>query len=149
MKLATAIAAIVGYATPPDWPPGWCGAPMRVQAMLDYGWKPEIMLAEARSAMGKKRDGPPDTINYFEKPFARAHARQAAPLPVVQASTEPEVIREAAHTDRRQPWQIRRDDSHAALAEFSAGLDAAERASGSGGEGGGATVRPGVAAGRG
>ena len=90
--LAKEIAEIAGFPSPQDWPPGWCGAPMRVHTMLAEGWRREVMLASARETMAKKRDGPPDSITYFEKPFARAHARQAAPLPVVQHQIEPEKV---------------------------------------------------------
>jgi uncharacterized protein YdaU (DUF1376 family) len=86
-ELTVQIAEIAGLTDRTAWPPGWCGAPMRVQAMLDQGWKPEIMLAAARATMMKKRDGPPDTINYFEKAFAREHARQASPLPTAPEGT--------------------------------------------------------------
>lgn len=81
IALAEEIAVIAGVGKPADWPPGWCGAPMRVQTMLANGWHRDIMLAEARATMLKKRDGPPDSINYFEKAFSRAHVRNAAPLP--------------------------------------------------------------------
>lgn len=81
IALAEEIAIIAGVGKPAHWPPGWCGAPLRVQTMLAEGWQRETMLAEARATMMRKRDGPPDTINFFEKPFARAHARNAAPLP--------------------------------------------------------------------
>lgn len=92
-RLTEEIAVIAGYPEVADWPPGWCGAPLRVQAFLDAGWHREVMLAAAREAMGNKRDGPPFSIGFFERPFARAHARHGAPVPVaVVVSNEPEKV---------------------------------------------------------
>jgi len=80
-RIAEQIAAIAGYPDPKAWPPGWCGAPLRVEMMLNEGWRPVTMLAEVRAVMANKRGGPPESIRYFEKAFARAHARDQAPLP--------------------------------------------------------------------
>lgn len=102
--LAEEIGAICGYADVKAWPPEWCGAPQRAQTMLDAGWNRTTMIAEARAVMGRKRDGPPRSISYFEKPFAKAHALQAVPLPtVVIAPPNPEVIHAAParHHDPR------------------------------------------------
>src|SRR5271166_7046271 len=82
-ELTLAIGEIAGFPDATHWPPGWLQAPLRVQLMLNQGWKPEIMLATARSVMASKRDGHPNSITYFEKPFAKAHARVEQPLPVV------------------------------------------------------------------
>jgi hypothetical protein len=85
--LAERIAAIAGFPDPKAWPAGWCVAPMRVQGMLDRGWQPELMIATAQSVMARKSDGPPETVGYFEKPFARAHAQNQKPLPTVEGSS--------------------------------------------------------------
>ncbi len=83
MRLADRLAEICGHGTDPKaFPPAWHGAPMRVQAWLSNGWHPDIILAAVREAVARKRDGPVETVAYFEKPIARAVARQAAPLPV-------------------------------------------------------------------
>lgn len=85
-SLAAEIAAIAGYPDPQLWPPGWCGAPLRVQAWLaEPGWTPEIILAACREVMARKRDGPPDSVSYFERPIARAVARSRAPLPQIES----------------------------------------------------------------
>jgi uncharacterized protein YdaU (DUF1376 family) len=89
-NLTVEIGRVCGFADASHWPPGWAQAPLRVRTYLDQGWQPEIMLAAARAAIARKRDGPPSTITYFEKPFARAHAEQSAPLPTVEISSEPE-----------------------------------------------------------
>jgi uncharacterized protein YdaU (DUF1376 family) len=82
--LTLEIGKIAGFPDAVAWPLGWSQASQRVRAYLEAGWKPEIMLATARTTMARKRDGPPSTITYFEKPFARAHAEQSAPLPTVE-----------------------------------------------------------------
>jgi hypothetical protein len=71
--LAERIATIAGFPDPKAWPPGWCGAPLAVQAMLDRGWQAEIMVATAHVVMNRKAPGEIETVNYFEKPFRRAH----------------------------------------------------------------------------
>ena len=84
MRLADQLAEICGHGTDPKaFPPAWHGAPMRVQAWLSNGWHTEIIIAAVREAVARKRDGPVENIVYFEKPIARAVARQATPLPVV------------------------------------------------------------------
>ena len=65
-------------------PPGWCGAPMRVQAWLSSGWSREIIVAAVRSAAHRKRGPPANSVQFFENAVAEEVARQAAPLPVVQ-----------------------------------------------------------------
>lgn len=89
--LALAIGVIAGYPDASYWPPGWLSAPQRVRQMLEHGWKPEVMLTAARGVMARKRDGPPSSISYFERPFAKAHAENLAPLPKVEIK-EPEKV---------------------------------------------------------
>lgn len=94
-ELTLKIGTICGFADASFWPPGWAQAPRRIQQMLDQGWRAEIMIESASSIMQRKREKQepaPDTISYFEKPFARAHAQQSAPLPVVEVSTTPEKV---------------------------------------------------------
>lgn len=94
--LADEIAVIAGI-DPEFWPPGWCGAAQRVQAWLAQGWQREIILIGARKAMARKRDGPPDGVTYFEKPIAREHALQQAPVPTATVVPFPqEVVHVAA-----------------------------------------------------
>lgn len=83
-EIATEIGKLCGFNGPLDWPPQWAGAPMRVQTWLNTGWPREMILAASTEAVGKKRDGPPSSINYFEKPIASFIARQAAPMPKVE-----------------------------------------------------------------
>lgn len=84
LAFATEMAVICGH-DPEFLPPQWVGAgpAVRVQMMLDGGWRVDVMRDAAKATMRKKRDGGPLTIRYFEKIFARAHAPQL-PLPVVQ-----------------------------------------------------------------
>lgn len=78
------LAAIAGH-DPEFLPPQWVskGPAHRVQMMLDAGWQIDVMREAAKAAMRNKHDGPPDSIRYFEKIFARAHAPQA-PLATAQ-----------------------------------------------------------------
>ena len=62
-------------------PPGWCGAPMRIQTWINQGWTGDVILIAVRKAMGRKRGGAPDSVAYFERAIAREVAEQAAPVP--------------------------------------------------------------------
>jgi uncharacterized protein YdaU (DUF1376 family) len=83
-SIATEIAKNCGYPTPQDWPPGFCGGPNRVETWLREGWPEETIMVGVRESLARKKDGPPSTMNYFEKAIARAVALAAAPLPQVQ-----------------------------------------------------------------
>lgn len=88
-EIAEVVAGICGLPEPKHWPPGWCGSPMYVQKWINGGYQREIIISACRAAMASKRDGAPDTIRYFEKAVARAHAQFSAPLPsVIQANPE-------------------------------------------------------------
>lgn len=92
-QLTLDIGRACGFEDATDWPLGWgTAAPMRVQTWINGGWIPAQILAACRDAMAKKRDGPPESINFFEKPIARFLARQSAPLPVVEYTTELEKV---------------------------------------------------------
>jgi hypothetical protein len=133
MKLAEEIAVIAGYPDPKNWPPSWCGAPLRVQTWLaGPGWTPEIILATCREVMAKKQDGPPYSISFFEKPIARAIGRQAAPLPKVTAIED---FTETTHAQTTQvftrpDWRSSRDRGRAARAKLKAYVEASEHAGG-------------------
>lgn len=68
------------------WPPGWCGAPMRVQVWLNAGWPRDLIVATARAVIGRKRDGPPSSVKYFENAIAAEVAALAAPVPKMEIS---------------------------------------------------------------
>ncbi len=65
----------------PEWMNGQPA--MRAQLWLNSGWQIPIMREAATAAVRKKRDGPPQSVRYFEKIFVRAHA-PPLPLPSVQ-----------------------------------------------------------------
>lgn len=67
--------------------PGWCGAALRVQLMLDQGVAPEVMRVAVRKVAKNARDGPP--FAYFEKPIMREHARSTSPLPQFEIVNQP------------------------------------------------------------
>lgn len=115
IKIADEVAVIAGL-DPSDrlaTPPGWCGAAARAETWLAH-WTEETILAGARAGMAGKRDGPPESPRYFEKPIARMHLQLSAPIPLVA----PEVSYDRAR--ERQPWQSRRDNWHAARDELAA-----------------------------
>jgi hypothetical protein len=80
MELTEKLLVIAGHDLN-FWPPGWCVAPMRVQVWLSAGWSPELIVATARAVMGRKRDGPPTSVKYFENAIAAEVAALAAPVP--------------------------------------------------------------------
>jgi hypothetical protein len=82
--ISSEVAAICGH-DPAFLPPAWLGSAMRVQVWLSQ-WDRETILAACSEAMAKKRDGPPSSINYFEKAIAQFAARLAAPLPEIKIS---------------------------------------------------------------
>lgn len=59
------------------------GAPMQVQAWLNGHWPREAILAGVEKGMRSRGGRPPETIRYFEKAIAQAHAEFTRPLPVV------------------------------------------------------------------
>jgi hypothetical protein len=97
-SLTKEIAQICGFADVEDWPPGWCGAPLRVHRWLSEQWPSVVIIAACRETMARKRDGPPNSINFFEKAVARAVAQQAAPLPIVVINN----TKESLHAQARQ-----------------------------------------------
>jgi len=123
MAVAAEIGAIAGFPKPLDWPPGWCGAPMRVQVWIAEGWRTDIAIATARAVMANKRDGPPDSIKYFEKAIAREMSRQAAPLPAVSSNQE---VSHAQAPRHATGWQRSRDDFRETLGQLGQAIDDAE-----------------------
>jgi hypothetical protein len=79
-KLAERLLVIAGHHL--DFrPPGWFGAPLRVQVWLDRGWQPEIIEAAVKAGVARKPGQVASSVQYFERSIAEEHARQAAPLP--------------------------------------------------------------------
>ena len=85
LVLTEKLLVIAGHSTS-FWPPGWCGAPMRVQTWLSQGWRPEIIVAAVTSAASRKTGPPANRLEYFENAVAEEVARQSKPLPIVQIS---------------------------------------------------------------
>jgi hypothetical protein len=80
--LAEQLLVIAGH-DPKFWPPGWCGAPMRVQSWLNSGWPPQIIIA-ATTAVAARKTGPPAaTVQFFENAIAEEIARQNRPVPEI------------------------------------------------------------------
>lgn len=107
---AAELARIAGH-DPEFLPPRWVGdgPAYRVQMYLNSGWSIEVMRENAQAAMRRKTDGPPATVKYFEKIFARAHAPQL-PLPAAQ------VVRSTSENVHEGPWRNRGTGGFAAFA---------------------------------
>jgi hypothetical protein len=98
IEISGAVAGICGH-DPAFLPPAWLGSAMRVQVWLSQ-WDRQTIIAACSEAMAKKRDGPPNSINYFEKAIAQFAARMAAPLPEVKI-----IEQEAISVVRQVPKQ--------------------------------------------
>jgi hypothetical protein len=83
LALAEQLLRLAGH-DPSFWPPAWCGAPMRVQTWLSQGWQPEIIASAVKSVMAKRQGKQVSSVQFFENAIAEEHARQAAPLPIVE-----------------------------------------------------------------
>lgn len=91
MVLSEKLLVIAGH-DPKFWPPGWCGAPMRVQTWLSQGWPPEIIVAAVKGAAARKRGSPANSVQFFENAVAEEVARQSAPLPNVEIREAEKVV---------------------------------------------------------
>jgi hypothetical protein len=116
-SIAREIGQVCGYAEPSDWPVGWSQAHHRVQAWLNEGWPKDAILAACKDAMARKTDGPPSTINYFDKPIARWLAKQAAPLPEIKIQPRGTVHVRPAESDSRGQFR----EALAELRQFNRG----------------------------
>lgn len=79
-ELSDQLLVIAGH-DPKFPPPGWCGAPMRVQSWLNQGWQPEIILVVVRSVAARKTGPPAASVQFFEKAIIEEIERQKRPLP--------------------------------------------------------------------
>lgn len=116
-SIADEVAVIAGL-DPTDrqaTPSGWCGAAAWAEARLAH-FPRETILAGARTGMASKRDGPPESPWYFDKPIARVHLKLTAPIPLAPEVSYARVREQSPQTD----WQSRRDKWHAARDELAA-----------------------------
>lgn len=93
--------AVASGIDPKFLPPAWCGAAYRVQRWLDAGLGREVILIGVRTAMARKRDGPPFSISYFERPIAAAKAELGKPVALAEPATGPPRPRFETARDRR------------------------------------------------
>ena len=93
IELADEVSLILGIGTGPDTPYGWCGAAMWFQAGLTSGWNPEVVRIAARKIASGKRDGPPSTFRYLEKPITREHELAMTAPSAVQRIRETSNVR--------------------------------------------------------
>lgn len=57
-----------------------------VQAFLSSGYTREHLLAGTRECIARKPDGPPNSINYFRRPWQMAKTKAEAPVPKTDVS---------------------------------------------------------------
>jgi hypothetical protein len=74
------LAIIAGITDDQAWPPAWQSAVYRVAAFLRDGYTADDLRAGARAAMASKHDGPPYSIEYFARQWAKARGRREAPV---------------------------------------------------------------------
>lgn len=79
-ELSNQLLVLAGH-DPTFPPPGWCGAPMRVQSWLNQGWHPEIILIAVRAVVARKTGPPAASVQFFEKAIIDEIERQKRPLP--------------------------------------------------------------------
>lgn len=114
-------------------PPGWCGAPMWLQAGLNSGWRPELVRITAAKLKARKNFQVPYSFRYLGQPIQREHELFAEPhlpiTPVIAAKNNE--VDNVQKTSVAADWKQSRDGFRAARAKFKAGLDA-DAAAGSG-----------------
>ena len=96
MQLTEKLLVICGHDLK-FWPPGWMGAPMRIQSWLNQGWNPEIIVAAVQKVVAKARGRPINSVQFFENAIAEEVARQAAPLPIVEIRQAEKVVAYGTH----------------------------------------------------
>jgi hypothetical protein len=94
MELAEQLLVIAGH-DPKFWPPGWCGAPMRVQTWLNSGWAADIIIAATRAVASRKTGPPAASVQFFEKAIAEEIARQNRPVPEISHAQADDLYRPA------------------------------------------------------
>ncbi len=112
---------------------GWGGAAQRASLWLAHWRTTESeILASVREQLSQKRDGPPRSINYFEKGLAthiaKLRAQQTDPLPV--AIVSPKTVEQVTVSQNekppqrsREPWQEARDRGRAARDKLAASVE--------------------------
>lgn len=81
-ELSDQLLVIAGH-DPRFPPPGWCGAPMRVQSWLSQGWHPQIILVAVKAAAARKTGPPANSVQFFENAIVEEIARQNRPVPEI------------------------------------------------------------------
>jgi hypothetical protein len=139
-RLSADIAKLCGHDIE-FLPPRWARDGARVaQAWIEAGYSTEMMFGEVKLIMARKADGKPESITYFDKPFAREHALHAKPhqLPKVTINPREQEVQthERSGSAPTADWKTSRDNWRSAAAEFGAAVDALDGPAGAGGQGG-------------
>ena len=58
-----------------SWSDGWRFAQRLAQSWIDRGWTPDLCIRAAKSVMATKRDGPPNSMKYFQPAIERLEAQ--------------------------------------------------------------------------
>lgn len=91
-RLLTEVGKACGFRDATEWPLGWKDAYRRVAEWRER-WPDDLIVMSVQSQMATKDDGPPSTVNYFEKGIAKAAMRRAKPLPTAIVVPMQEVVR--------------------------------------------------------
>ena len=129
-KLASELAAIAGHdPNPQAWPPGWAGAPMRVQGWLNEGWPEAAIIAAATDAAKRKPPGSIKRVDYFEGAVVEEIARQSRPLPsipTIQEAPHAQAVQRhpgGAYGASKDAWRIAVGKLSASVEEHDPGSD--------------------------
>jgi hypothetical protein len=107
---------------------GMSGAPWSIAAWMHGGWTAQQITAEGARIAGERRARGQELpgLKYWNAVFSKPPPQPE--LPLLRVIVNGGAGHETVARDRREPWQRRRDERHAARAEFKAGIAAAERA---------------------
>ena len=120
--LATDVMQILGIDTA-FIPPGWCGAPMWLQAGLNSGWRPEVIRVAAAKVRARRNYQPPYSFRYLGQPITREHELMAAPLlpmPPVMVSSQDSPHAKTSADQTAPDWRSSRDAFRRAHAKLKA-----------------------------
>jgi hypothetical protein len=75
-QLVDQLAEIAGLTKDSaTWPDGWRFAQRLAQSWIDRGWTTDLCNDAAKDVMAKKREGPPNSMKYFEPAIKRLESQ--------------------------------------------------------------------------
>jgi len=145
-QVAIDLAEIAGQTRDPkNWMASWCGAPLRVQAMLDRGWPCDAIIAGARKKLATHDGSPIYSVKYFEPSIANLIAALTKPLPEAASRENRHAGHAASAGGAAGSFFAAKDEWRRSLAELERAVEGEADERDMGGEGG-AQVIPLVAA---